>query len=160
MKKLLIATIVASICTPVLAAPLGHPSIPPTELHDRTHAGGFYQDVVTHTQPAAPEEPAREEKAVVATTECQPLWGGGKQDDQAAAEQARQDDQDAKQRGVAVVPVPDGCAGLGLARPLYGNMSVGAAVGIGAAIVAVGAAIGNHGGGGHHSSSGTTGTTR
>ncbi len=157
MKKLLIATIVASMCTPVLAAPLGHESIQPTEVHDRTHAGGFYQDVVTRAEPVAPEEPEREEKAVVAAGECQPLWGGGTKDDQ---DVARQDEQDSRERGVAAATVPDGCAGLGLARPLYGELSVGAAVGIGAAIVAVGAAVGNHGGGGHHGSSGTTGTTR
>lgn len=162
MKKLLIAAIAASLCTPVLAAPLGHSSIPATEVHDETHAGGFYQDVITRSQPApVKEEPKKDEKAVVATNECAPLWGGGKSEQEQAQAQARNGaSQDDKDRAAAVVPVADSCSGLGLATPLYGQLTVGEAVGIGAAVVAAGVAIGNHGGGGGHHSSGTTGTTK
>ena len=166
MKKLLSAAIAASLSASVLAAPLGHPSIPPTQVHDNTHAGDFYQDVITRSQPApVKEEPQEEHKAaVVAANECAPLWGGAgksEQNEQAQA-QARGDDQDENRRGVAVIPTADPCAGLGLARPLYGSLTVGEGVGIGAAVVAIGAAIGSDGGGGggHHGSSGTTGTTK
>ncbi len=161
MKKLLVAAIAASLCTPVLAAPLGHKSIPPTEVHDETHAGGFYQDVITRSQPApVKEEPKEDKKAVVATTDCAPLWGGGKNDQKDQAQAQNHGDQDDKDRAAAIVPVPDTCSGMGLATPLYGQLTVGEAVGIGAAVVAIGAAIGNHGGGGGHHSSGTTGTTK
>jgi len=160
MKKLLIATLVASMGTPVLAASPAQNTIPPTRVHEETHAGGFYQDVVTKTAPAEPKQ-EEERKAVAATSECAPLIGGAASDKDAQqtrnVPRGEQDDRDA----AAIVPVPDGCAGLGLARPLYGNLSVGAAVGIGAAVVAAGIAAGNHGGGGGgHHSSGTTGTTK
>ncbi|MGE9760504.1 hypothetical protein [Pseudomonas sp. PDM20] len=162
MKKLLIAAIAASLGTPVLAAPLGHPSIPPTEVHDKSHAGGFYQDVITRSQPApVKEEPKEEQKAVVATNDCAPLWGGATKDQKDQAQAANGAGQDDKDRAGAIVPLPPTCSGMGLATPLYGQLTVGEAVGIGAAVVAIGAAIGNHGGGGgHHSTSGTTGTTK
>lgn len=161
MKKLLIAAIAASLGTPVLAAPLGHPSIPATEVHDETHAGGFYQDVITRSQSApVKEEPKEEQKAVVATNDCAPLWGGGAKDQQDQARAANAADKDDKDRAGAIVPLPPTCSGMGLATPLYGQLTVGEAVGIGAAVVAIGAAIGNHGGGGGHHSSGTTGTTK
>ena len=161
MKKLLIAAIAASLGTPVLAAPLGHPSIPATEVHDETHAGGFYQDVITRSQPApVKEEPKEEQKAVVATNDCAPLWGGGAKDQQDQARAANAADKDDKDRAGAIVPLPPTCSGMGLATPLYGQLTVGEAVGIGAAVVAIGAAIGNHGVGGGHHSSGTTGTTK
>lgn len=158
MKKLLIAAVAASLCTPVLAAPLGHPSIPATDVHDRTHAGGFYQDVVFRTQPAAVKEDTKVDEAVVATTDCAPLWGGGKNDQETQAQNPG--DQDDKDRAAAIVPVPATCSGMGLATPLYGQLTVGEAVSIGAAVVAAGVAIGNSGGGGGHHSSGTTGTTK
>lgn len=160
MKRLLILAIAVSVSAPLLAAPVAQDGVPSTKVHKETHAGGFYQDVVVRSQPAVPQEPEKEHKAVVATTECAPLWGGGKSDEQPQQARNTAGIEEENRDGAAIVPVPDGCAGLGLSRPLYGNMSVGAAVGIGAAIVAVGAAIGNHGGGGHHSSSGTTGTTK
>lgn len=160
MKKLLVAAIAASLCTPVLAAPLGHKSIPPTVVHDETHAGGFYQDVITRPQPApVKEEPKEEQKAVVAANDCAPLWGGGTKDQKDQAQAASRADQDDKDRAGAIVPLPPTCSGMGLATPLYGQLTVGEAVSIGAAVVAAGVAIGNHGGGGHHSS-GTTGTTK
>ncbi|MDU4250221.1 hypothetical protein [Pseudomonas sp.] len=161
MKKLLIAAIAASLGTPVLAAPLGHHSIPSTEVHDETHAGGFYQDVITRSQPApVKEEPKKEEKAVVATNDCAPLWVGGTKDQKDQAQAANAADKDDKDRAGAIVPLPPTCSGMGLATPLYGQLTVGEAVGIGAAVVAAGVAIGNHGGGGGHHSSGTTGTTK
>jgi hypothetical protein len=162
MKKLLIAAIAASLGTPVLAAPPGHPSIPPTEIHDKTHAGGFYQDVVTRSQPApVKEEPKEEEKAVIAANDCAPLWGGGTEEQKDQVQAANAPAQDDTDRAAAVVPVPPACSGMGLATPLYGQLTVGEAVGIGAAVVAAGVAIGNHGGGGgHHGTSGTTGTTK
>lgn len=161
MKKLLIAAIAASLGTPVLAAPLGHHSIPSTEVHDETHAGGFYQDVITRSQPApVKEEPKKEEKAVVATNDCAPLWGGGTKDQKDQAQAANAADKDDKDRAGAIVPLPPTCSGMGLATPLYGQLTVGEAVGIGAAVVAAGVAIGNRGGGGGHHSSGTTGTTK
>ncbi|TLP76362.1 hypothetical protein FEA48_08155 [Pseudomonas nitroreducens] len=161
MKKLLIAVIAASLGTPVLAAPLGHPSIPPTEVHDETHAGGFYQDVITRSKPApVKEEPKEEQKAVVAANDCAPLWGGATENEKDQAQTARAADKDDKDRAGAIVPLPPACSGMGLATPLYGQLTVGEAVGIGAAVVAIGAAIGNHGGGGGHHNSGTTGTTK
>ncbi|KJJ98503.1 hypothetical protein UB43_17680 [Pseudomonas sp. 21] len=157
MKKLLIVAMAASLATPVLAAPLGHPGIPATEVHDKTHAEGFYQDVITRSQPAAvKEEPKEEQKAVVAANDCAPLWGGATKDQKDQAQAANGSDKD---RAGAVVPLPPTCSGMGLATPLYGQLTVGEAVGIGAAVVAIGAAIGNHGGGGGHHSSGTSGTT-
>ncbi|MEP9319248.1 hypothetical protein ABKS89_19080 [Pseudomonas sp. LABIM340] len=161
MKKLLIAVIAASLGTPLLAAPLGHPSIPPTEVHDETHAGGFYQDVITRSKPApVKEEPKEEQKAVVAANDCAPLWGGATENEKDQAQTAHAADKDDKDRAGAIVPLPSACSGMGLATPLYGQLTVGEAVGIGAAVVAIGAAIGNHGGGGGHHSSGTTGTTK
>ncbi|WP_447744217.1 hypothetical protein [Pseudomonas nicosulfuronedens] len=160
MKKLLVAAIAASLCTPVLAAPLGHKSIPPTEVHDETHAGGFYQDVIFSKKPVVQEEPKKEEKAVVAANDCAPLWGGGAKDQKDQAQAANGADQDDKDRAGAIVPLPPTCSGMGLATPLYGQLTVGEAVSIGAAVVAAGVAIGNSGGGGGHHSSGTTGTTK
>ncbi|WP_225614843.1 hypothetical protein [Pseudomonas sp. PDM18] len=127
MKKLLIAAVVASICTPVLAAEPG--AIQPLESY--RHKQGFYQ-----------------------STEMRPILKP------AVAETGTNTDAAAVGGGAAAAAVPAAGASLGLATPLVGSLTVGAAVGIGAAVVAVGAAVGNHGGGGHHSTSGTTGTTR
>ncbi|MCP1621693.1 hypothetical protein [Pseudomonas nitroreducens] len=150
MKKLLIAAIAASICTPVLAAPAqknsqqpehvqygGNGKVKPLEQHEKTHEGGFFRDTVKKPIP---------NDAVVETGAHAGAEGA------ATAGSA--------EAGVATATVPAAGAGLGLSTPLVGSLTVGAAVGIGAAVVAVGAAIGNHGGGGGHHNSGTTGTTQ
>ncbi|MBB4861962.1 hypothetical protein HNP46_000799 [Pseudomonas nitritireducens] len=148
MKKLLVAAIAASLCAPVMAAPQasrhsqqeehvqsgGNGRVKPLEQFDATHQGGFYQGTVIRPVP----------QAAVAET-------GAGHAGAAAAGAA----------GTAGAATATGTAasvsgtGLGLSTPLVGSLTVGAAVGIGAAVVAAGAAIGNSGGGGHHNTAGT-----
>ncbi|MFJ3051387.1 hypothetical protein [Pseudomonas nitroreducens] len=133
MKKLLLSTLLAGLSAPLMAAPPG--AVQPLDIHEQTHQGGFFREIVRTEEPKVDDS------------------------DKAAAV-----GNPAAEEGVAsagdAVAVPGENAPLSLSTPLYGDLTVGAAVGIGAAVVAVGAAIGNHGGGGHHGSSGTTGTTR
>ncbi|MGC4009605.1 MAG: hypothetical protein QM805_11825 [Pseudomonas sp.] len=145
MKKLLIAALAVGLSAPVLAAPTDAQSrqrtqqpgkIKPLEQFETTHQGGFYQGTVTRPVPVT--------DAAVSESGVNAAVGSG-----AATGTA----------GEVAASVP-ASGGLGLSTPLVGSLTVGAAVGIGAAVVAVGAAVGNHGGGGGHHSSGTTGTTK
>jgi hypothetical protein len=130
MKKLLIAAVAASLCTSVLAAPAPK-SI---EVHEKTKQGGFYESV---------------EQVPVSKTDAAAVQGNG------AAMSTGKAAEVAKAQAGAIVPST--ASPLSLSTPLVGSLTVGAAVGIGAAVVAAGVAIGNHGGGGGHHSN-TSGT--
>jgi hypothetical protein len=146
MKQLLIAAIAASLCTPVLAAPpvqkdkTPHQTsrsgpVKPLQQFEETHKAGFYQGTEMR--------PILKDAAVQTGTH-------------GAAGVAEAGAAVAAPASEVAAAVPAAGSSLGLATPLVGSLTVGAAVGIGAAVVAVGAAVGNHGGGGHSSTTGTT----
>ncbi|MNZ81760.1 hypothetical protein D3C78_1004380 [compost metagenome] len=86
-----------------------------------------------------------------ASAGCPPLLGGGS---------SNQEENESRDTNGAAAPLTPGeCSTLTLATPLYGNLNIGTALGVGAAVVAIGLAASNNGDGDHHGTPGTTGTT-